>query len=202
MLIVLDNARDIDQVTPLLPGSPTCTVLVTSRCRLAALAALHGARLLDLDVLPEPDARELLARYLGDERISAEPEAVAELLAVCGGLPLAVRIVAARAADHHTFPLAVLAEELRDVSARLDGLDAGDLRVDLRAVLSWSVWTLSAQAISLFVLLGIAPGPDVSLPPPLAWPLSQPGRYERSCGSWSRHPWCSSTCRAGIGCTT
>jgi tetratricopeptide (TPR) repeat protein len=164
MLIVLDNARDDDQVTPLLPGSPTCTVLVTSRHDLAGLAVLHGARLLDLDILPEPDTRTLLARHLGDERLAVEPDAVAELLAVCAGLPLAVAIVAARAQQHPTFPLTALAEELRDASARLDGLAAGDLRANLRAVLSWSVRTLSPQAAELFALLGIAPGPDISLP--------------------------------------
>ena len=108
-----------------------------------------GARLLDLDVLPEPDARELLARHLGADRLAAEPAAVAELLAVCAGLPLAVRIVASRAEHHPTFPLTVLADEFRDVSARLDGLDAGDLRVNLRAVLSWSVRTLSTTGSEL-----------------------------------------------------
>jgi hypothetical protein len=164
MLIVLDNARDIDEVTLLLPGSPTCTVLVTSRSHLAGLATLHGARLLNLGVLPELDAHALLARHLGDERLAAEPQAVADLLAMCAGLPLAVRIVAARAEHHPDFPLTVLAEELGDVSTRLDGLNAGDLRVNLRAVLSWSFHTLSPQAASLFGLLGIAPGPDISLP--------------------------------------
>jgi hypothetical protein len=164
MLIVLDNARDIDQVTPLLPGSPTCTVVVTSRHQLAGLAALHGAHLLDLDVLPEPDARQLLACHVGPQRLAAEPAAAAELLAVCAGLPLAVAIVAARAAHHPTFPLAVLADELRDAPTRLAGLDAGDLRANLRTVLSWSVRTLGAQAADLFALLGIAPGPDISLP--------------------------------------
>lgn len=164
MLIVLDNAHDIDQVTPLLPGSPTHTVIVTSRRRLSGLTTLLGARLLDLDVLPEPDARELLARHLGDERLAAEPQPVAEMLAVCAGLPLAVRIVAARAEHHSTFPLAVLAEELRDVSGRLDALDTGDLDVNLRAVLSWSYRTLSTQAARLFGLLSIAPGPDIGLP--------------------------------------
>ncbi|HEY0804948.1 MAG TPA: tetratricopeptide repeat protein, partial [Pseudonocardiaceae bacterium] len=164
MLIVLDNARDLDQVIPLLPGSPSCTVLVTSRRHLAGLAALYDAHLLDLDVLPEPDAHDLLARLLGPERLVAEPASVADLLAVCAGLPLAVRIVAARAEHHPTFPLAVLADELRGVSARLDGLDAGDLLVNLCAVLSWSVRTLSPQAASLFGVLGSAPGPDISLP--------------------------------------
>jgi DNA-binding SARP family transcriptional activator len=164
MLIVLDNARDIDQVIPLLPDTPTCTVLVTSRRHMPGLAALYGAHLLDLDVLLEPDARELLARHLGRQRLAAEPAAVADPLTVCAGLPLAVVIVAARAQYHHAFPLAVLAEELRDASSRLDGLDAGDLRVNLRAVLSWSIRTLSPQAANLFALLGIAPGPAISLP--------------------------------------
>ncbi|MET9262207.1 BTAD domain-containing putative transcriptional regulator [Amycolatopsis sp. NPDC004079] len=163
MLLVLDNARDIDQVTPLLPGTPTCTVLITSRRHLVGLAALYGVHLLNLDVLPDSDARELLAGHLGPERLAAEPDTVADLLTMCAGLPLAVRIVAARAQHHPTFPLAVLAEELRDASARLDGLNAGGLRVNLRAVLSWSVRALSPQATRLFGLLGIAPGPDISL---------------------------------------
>jgi tetratricopeptide (TPR) repeat protein len=164
MLIILDNARDIDQVIPLLPGSSTCTVLITSRRHLTALVTLHDAHLLDLDVLTESDARDLMVRLLSPSRLAAEPQAAAELLTVCAGLPLAVRIVAARAAHHPTFPLAVLASELRDVPTRLDGLDAGDLRVNLRAVLSWSVRALSPQAATLFGLLGIAPGPDISLP--------------------------------------
>lgn len=164
MLIVLDNARDIAQVTPLLPGSPTCTVLVTSRYHLGGLVTADGARILDLDVLPEPESRALLARHLGQDRIAAEPQAVTDLLAYCAGLPLALGIVAARAAHHPTFPLAVLADELRDITARLDGLDAGDLRGNLRAVMSWSVDTLSPAATTLFGLLGVAPGADISLP--------------------------------------
>lgn len=162
ILIVLDNARDVDHVIPLLPGSTSCTVLVTSRHHLTGLAALYGAHLLDLDVLPEADARDLLARHLGPCRL-VEPEAVAELLAVCAGLPLAVRIVAARAQHHPAFPLMALAEELRETSACLDGLDAGDLRTNVRAVLSWSVRMLSPQAARMFGLLSSAPGPDIDV---------------------------------------
>ena len=163
MLIVLDNVRDTAQVVALLPGSPTCTVLVTSRYRLTGLATTHGARLLDLDVLPDIDARDLLARHLGSARLDAEPTAVAELLTICAGLPLALRITAARAEHHLDFPLAVLAEELRETSVRLEALDVGDLHANLGAVLSWSYRALTAQPAHLFRLLGIVPGPDISL---------------------------------------
>ncbi len=163
MLIVADNARDADQVIPLLPGSPTCTVLVTSRHRLTCLATTHGAHLLDLDVLSDADARQLLARRLGAERLAAEPKAVADLLAMCAGLPLALGITAARAGQHPTFPLATLAKDLRDMATRLDVLDTGDLHVNLRAVLSWSYRALSGQTAMVFALVALAPGPDISL---------------------------------------
>ncbi|MGH3994541.1 MAG: BTAD domain-containing putative transcriptional regulator, partial [Pseudonocardiaceae bacterium] len=136
MLIVLDNAVDTAQVAPLLPGSPGCTVLVTSRRQLTGLAASHGARLLTLDVLSEPESRDLLALHLGGDRLADEPDAVAELLDYCAGLPLALSIVAARAANRPDFPLAALADELRDHTRRLDALDAGEADASLRAVLS------------------------------------------------------------------
>jgi DNA-binding SARP family transcriptional activator len=164
MLIVLDNASSSEQVIPILPASPSCTVMITSRHRLVSLTARHGAHQLVLDVLPERDARDLLAHYVGLERMAAEPDAVADLLGMCAGLPLAVRIVAARAEHNPTFPLAVLADELRDATALLDGLDAGDQWVNLRTVLSWSVRALSPQAAGVFGLLGVAPGVDIGLP--------------------------------------
>ena len=163
MLIVLDNAASVEQVIPLLPGSPTCTVIITCRHRLATLSTTYGAHVLDLDVLPTTDAQAVLAHHLGSERLAAEPQAVAELLTVCAGLPLAVRIVAARAEHHRTFPLTVLAEELREVAARLDGLNAGDLHSNIRVVLSWSARALTTAAANVFKLLGIAPGPDIGL---------------------------------------
>ena len=164
MLIVLDNARDADQVTPLLPGSPTCTVLITSRHPLGALTAAHGARALDLDVLPEPDARHVLLAHLGSERLAAEPRATDELLASCAGLPLALSITAARAERHPAVPLAALADELRDQSERLDALDLGGPQTSLRAVLSWSAQALSPDAMAGFALLSLATGPDIALP--------------------------------------
>ncbi|MFH8597079.1 ATP-binding protein [Streptomyces rimosus] len=164
MLIVLDNARDTAHVAPLLPGGPGCTVLVTSRRHLAGLVTTHGARSLDLDVLSEAEARQLLADHLGAERIAAEPEAVRAFLTCCDGLPLALSIVAARATTHPGFPLSVLAEELRDHATRLDELDAGEIPLNLRAVFSSSYHALSSEAAVLFGLLGLAPGPDISLP--------------------------------------
>jgi tetratricopeptide (TPR) repeat protein len=164
MLIVLDNARDTAHVTPLLPGSPTCTVLVTSRHQLAGLVTAHGAQPLALDTLTKAEARELLTRHLGRDRIVAESEAVSDLLERCAGLPLALGIVAARALAHPRFPLAVLAEELGETVARLDALDAGELNVNLRAVFSCSYDALNVEAAKMFRLLGLAPGPDISLP--------------------------------------
>ncbi len=162
MLIVLDNARDSSRIEPLLPGSPSCLVLVTSRSQLAALQ-LRGAELIDLGVLTRVEARQLLGQRLGGKRIAAEPGATSDLIRCCAGVPLAISIVAARAVQHPAFPLSALAEELRDVSRRLDALDAGDPQASLRAVFSWSYGVLDAEAASIFRLLGIAPGPDISL---------------------------------------
>jgi DNA-binding SARP family transcriptional activator/tetratricopeptide (TPR) repeat protein len=164
MLIVLDNAADTAQVTPLLPGSGPCTVVVTSRRRLASLITKYGARSLDLDVLSDAEARDLLARQLVGDRLAGQPHALTELLNYCAGLPLAISIVAARARSHPDFPLSVLADELRDQTSRLDALDAGDTDANLRAVLSWSHHALSTQTARVFGLLGLAPGPDISLP--------------------------------------
>ncbi|HEY4019592.1 MAG TPA: BTAD domain-containing putative transcriptional regulator [Pseudonocardiaceae bacterium] len=162
MLIVLDNAADAAQVVPLLPGSPTCTVLVTSRDRLTGLVTAHGARVVRLDVFGEPDARALLADRLGAESLARQAVAVRELLAGCAGLPLALGIVAGRARMHPEFPLAVLAEELRDATTRLGAL-AQDPHTSVRAVLSWSHRALPADAADAFCLLGIAPGADIGL---------------------------------------
>ena len=163
LLVVLDNARDAAQVEPLLPGSETCTVLVTGRHRLAGLG-VRGARLVDLDLLSEADARDLLARHIGPGPVADEAGAAADLVRWCAGLPLAVGIVAARATARPGFSLDVLAKECRDTSARLDALDAGDMTANLRAVFSWSYTALDPAAAEVFRLLGISPGPDIALP--------------------------------------
>ncbi len=163
MLILLDNARDAEQVVPLLPGSPTCTVLVTSRQRLTGLVVAHGAHPVELDVLPGDEARDVLTGHLGGDRVAAEPDAAAELLGRCAGLPLAIGIVAARARLQPGLPLSVLAAELRDSPGRLDAMDTGDTATSLRATLSWSHRALPAGPATVFGLLGIAPGPDLGL---------------------------------------
>ncbi|MEU4443301.1 tetratricopeptide repeat protein [Actinosynnema sp. NPDC050801] len=164
MLIVLDNARDTAQVVPLLPGSPTCTVLITSRRRLTRLVTAHGARQVDLDVLPDDEARNLLDRHLGPDRLASAPGAVDELVAFCAGLPLALGIVAARATSHPEFSLAALADELRDHAGRLDALNIDDAEANLRAVFSWSYQALAEPTATAFGLLGLAPGRDIGLP--------------------------------------
>src|SRR5262249_5523655 len=117
VLVVLDNARDADQVRPLLPGTPTALVVVTSRNRLSGLVAVGGAHPLMLDLLTEDEARELLARRLGSDRLAAEPQAVEQIVGCCARLPLALTIAAARA-EQSGFKLATLAAELAEASQR------------------------------------------------------------------------------------
>ena len=161
MLIVLDNAADTEQVRPLLPGSSTSTVLVNSRDRLSGLVTGHGAHQVVLDILADADARELLRVRLGAERLAAEPEAVDELLALCGGFPLALGIVAGHALSHPDFPIAALVAELRE--HRLLVLDDADQSGGLSSVLSWSYRALPDPAARAFALLGAAPGADVGV---------------------------------------
>jgi DNA-binding SARP family transcriptional activator/tetratricopeptide (TPR) repeat protein len=163
MLIVADNARDVAQVRPLLPGSPGCMVVVTSRNELTGLVAAEGAVPLTLDVLGYAEAHEMLARRLGQGRVAAEPEAAAEIISSCARLPLALSIAVGRAAVRPKRPLAELAAELRDARGRLDALEAGDAVTNVRAVLSWSYDQLPDPAARMFRLLGVHPGPDISL---------------------------------------
>jgi DNA-binding SARP family transcriptional activator len=163
VLVVLDNARDAEQVRPLLPGAPGCLAVVTSRNQLSGLVA-EGAHPLTLDLLDAADARELLAHRLGARRVAAEPHAVDEIITLCARLPLALAIVAARAATHPGFDLAALAGELREARGRLDEFAGTDPATDARAVFSWSYLQLSPAAARLFRLLALHPGPDVATP--------------------------------------
>jgi DNA-binding SARP family transcriptional activator/tetratricopeptide (TPR) repeat protein len=162
VLVLLDNARDAEQVRPLLPAAAGCLAIVTSRNNLAPLVAAEGARPLRLDLLSGPDAEDLIARRVGADRVAAEPGAVAEIIQRCARLPLALAVVAARAANEPHFPLAALAGELREAAGSLDAFDGGDAASDVRSVLSWSYHALSPQAARLFRLLGLHPGPQTT----------------------------------------
>lgn len=164
ILIVLDNARSAGQVRPLLPASAGCMVLVTSRHQLLGLAACEGAESLTLDLLSGSEARELLARRLGDGRLDAEPDAATRVIDLCARLPLALNIAAARAGAKPDFPLAVLADQLSHARDRLTALDTGDAAASVRAALSWSYHTLAVPAARMFQLLTVHPGPAITVP--------------------------------------
>jgi DNA-binding SARP family transcriptional activator/Tfp pilus assembly protein PilF len=175
MLILLDNARDADQVRPLLPGAPGCLVLVTSRNQLAGLIVADDAHSVTLDVLSEAESIDVLAHRLGRGRVDAERAAATEIVAACARLPLALGVVAARAAMHPGFPLSVLADELRQTRGGLDAFAGGDTASDVRAVLSWSYRTLSPAAASLFRLIALHTGPDITAPAAASLAARPPG---------------------------
>lgn len=162
MLILLDNARDAAQVTDLIPGSGDSVVLITSRNQLTGLITSHSAQPVSVDVLDEAQARDLLACRLGVRRLAREPDAVRRLVAACGGLPLALSIVAARALLTPRVALSVMADELADAASRLRALD-DDPQTGLSHALSSSYSTLTPAQAKAFALLGAAPVPDVSV---------------------------------------
>jgi tetratricopeptide (TPR) repeat protein len=180
VLIVLDNARDARQVRPLLPGSPGCLVIVTSRSSLAGLIPADGTRQLQLAPLDEGGSARLLATRLGAERVAAEPAAAGQLARLCGGLPLALALLAARAAETD-LPLSTLARQLAAAAAgeattparppapgaertggRLDALQTDDLATGVRAIFFWSSRQLTADGARMFRLLSLHPGPDIN----------------------------------------
>lgn len=179
MLIVLDNAATADQVTPLLPGSPTCTVLITGRTRFASLIDRHSVRHLPLGALARTEARALLAGRIGADRAAAEPEAVDELVDLCRGYPLALSITARTAATRADIPLAEVATELREL--RLEMLDHDtDPAASLPAVLSWSLRWLTDTQRTVFGLLGIAPGSDITLSAAISLTGLSPARARKA----------------------
>jgi tetratricopeptide (TPR) repeat protein/transcriptional regulator with XRE-family HTH domain len=178
MLIVLDNAGSAGQVRPLLPGTPTCVVVVTSRDALAGLVARDGATRLDLGLLPLDDAVGLLRALIG-ARADADPGAAALLAEQCSRLPLALRVAAELAGARGGVPLVRLVDELAGLQQRLSLLDAdGDRRTAIRAVFSWSCRHLDTFAVRAFRLAGLHPGPDFG---PHAMAALTSATLEQSC---------------------
>jgi len=162
ILLVLDNANGVDQVLPLIPGDARTFVLVTSRNDLASLIAVEGARLVQLSPFTATEARQMLSRRLGAERMAAEPDAVDRIIASCYGLPLALAIAAARAVRRPGSPLVELDRQLADANSPLDRFADPAAALTVRAVLSWSYHSLSLPAARLFRRLGV-PLVDVSV---------------------------------------
>lgn len=158
VLILLDNAATADQVEPLLPGTPGCLVIVTSRNEMPGLIARTGARRLALDLLAPDEASDLLRTIISDARADEEPAALARMARMCCYLPLALRVAGAHAATSKS-TLTDLVRRLGE--QQLDFFDAGDL-VNVRAVLSWSYRALSEPNARLFRLLGLHAGPGIS----------------------------------------
>jgi DNA-binding SARP family transcriptional activator/tetratricopeptide (TPR) repeat protein len=164
VLVVLDNARDAEQVRPLLPGTPTARTVVTSRSRLAGLQVAYAARTIALDLLDGPEAVRLVADRIGVVRAAREPDALREMIGRCAGLPLALAVLASRIVMRPDTPLAVLAGELREDGSTLDALASDDPAIDARTVFSWSLQSLSQAGAHLFRLLGLQFGNDISVP--------------------------------------
>ncbi|MFI7537328.1 ATP-binding protein [Streptosporangium sp. NPDC049376] len=159
MLLVLDNAADEAQVRPLLPACGSCMIVVTSRRPLAGLESVHR---MELDTLPPSEAVELLTRIIGEHRSAEDPQATAQVAALCGNLPLALRIAGNRLASRPGWTVAHLGDRLVDSDRRLTALVAGDLRVDVVFELSYS--QLSPVAAAVFRLLSLAPGGGFAVP--------------------------------------
>ena len=164
MLVVLDNARDAAQVRPLLPGSASSAVLVTTRSRMPDLAS---TKLVDLNVLDDDEALQLFVKVVGEERAAAEPEATAELLDACAGLPLAIRICAARLVTRSGWTVRAMAGRLKDEHRRLDEMRVGDLAVRASFEVSFTSLPPSTDKQGIdparaFCLLGLWPGPSIS----------------------------------------
>jgi DNA-binding SARP family transcriptional activator/tetratricopeptide (TPR) repeat protein len=154
ILLLVDNAAAAAQVRPLLPGSPTALTVVTSRRH---MSGLDNAWTLSLDALPHHDAVTLFARAVADTRATAEPTAAADIVTMCGHLPLAIRLAGARLRHRPTWTVHYLADRLRDERCRLDELRAEDSGVAAAFALSYDQLGEAHQRI--FRRLSLAPGP-------------------------------------------
>ncbi|WP_217145555.1 AfsR/SARP family transcriptional regulator [Streptomyces sp. AC627_RSS907] len=163
LLMVLDDARDEEQVRPLIPGTPSCMVVITSRNQLLGLMSTAGAHTLALDVPALRDSRQALTLRLGERRVTVEPAAADTLVRHCGGLPLAVSVVAAQAALRPRTSLKQLASRLADSRRGLDPFAGPDPATNLRETFSRSTRSLAPQSLRLFALLSLHPGPHFSV---------------------------------------
>jgi DNA-binding SARP family transcriptional activator/Tfp pilus assembly protein PilF len=173
VLIVLDDAKDAAHVRPLLPGSASCAVLVTTRSRMPDLA---GSRFVDLDVLDAAEAWDMFAGIIGRERAEAEPEATRDVLTACAGLPLAIRIAGARLAARGGWTVRTIAGRLANERRRLDWLRTGDLAVRACFEVSFSSLPRNGTGVDpahAFRVLGLWTGPTIGLPAAAAL-LGQP----------------------------
>ncbi|HEV2371566.1 MAG TPA: tetratricopeptide repeat protein [Streptosporangiaceae bacterium] len=178
-LIILDNAATAEQVRPLLPGSASCAVIVTSRNRLGSLVVRDGARRVTLDTLAPHHALDVVARIAGPRRLAAEPAAAADLARLCGYLPLALRVAAERVAARPHLSLSELAGRLAVEHDRLDMLAADEETAAVRAVLSWSYRALPPLAARLFRLLALHPGTGISGPAASALAMTSTAEAQR-----------------------
>jgi tetratricopeptide (TPR) repeat protein len=161
ILVVLDNCRSAEQVVPLLPGSGSCRVVVTSRARLDSLSIRYGALHMPVTELTMSDAMDLFARRVGANRVKFEPDATRELVYLCGFLPLAISIVAAKVENEPTRDLWSMVQAIRDRATVLSSLDTGE--ISMRTTLDWSYQSLDIESATMFRLLGVHPAAEFSL---------------------------------------
>ncbi|HEX3335745.1 MAG TPA: transcriptional regulator [Jatrophihabitans sp.] len=161
VLLVLDNAHDYQQVEPLLPGAGPSQVVITSRNRMPGLAAFHHAQAIQVEPFDDDEVVEFLTLRLlvNPDR---DRDAMIRLGRACGGLPLALAIIAARASANPAFPLDLLVREFTHERAHLASLNAGSAELDLGTAFSWSHRGLSADAVRTFARLSAHPGPEIS----------------------------------------
>lgn len=186
VLVVLDNARDENQVRPLLPSTRGCMALVTSRAQLPGLIVTHDVRSMTLGVFSPEEAREAMAQRLGADQVMAHSAAVRDIIELCGRLPLALAIVSTAARTRPNCVLPYIADELHRTRGSLDLFTGADAHTDIRTVFSWSYRVLSADAARLFRLLSLAhsawispavaaslAGTTISMVKPLLYELSR-----------------------------
>ncbi|ONI71194.1 hypothetical protein ALI144C_52760 [Actinosynnema sp. ALI-1.44] len=165
VLVVLDNAASAEQVRPLIPGADGCAVVVTSRASLTGLRVTEGVTSVIVSPMPTEDAVALVRGVVGSSRADAEGDAVTDLVKLCGGLPLAMRVAACRASARRHGGIARVVAELADERERVEGLSvSGDKRTAVQAVFAFSYHRLTEEQARVFRLLGMHPGPEFGVP--------------------------------------